>query len=592
MDLLNPAALWWLLLAAVLLLLARNRTARPRRPVANLYLWAPPAPSAPAQLALRRLRRHWLVMLQAAIIAVIVFALARPLVSWRAQPVALIVDVSSSMGARDGEGTRLDLARHAARAALDALPGGARVRLVAAGAIPTDLGEFAARDPRLRRAIDGLSATAGSGDLARAIRTARTLAGEAAAVLVFSDGYDPRAADDPARWITIGHPAGNQAITSIAARRLPANPGDGQVVTTVWNHAAEPVDTEVEITQEDRIVARQALHLEARRSAVIVTDVAGIGGVIHARLTTTDALAVDDERATVVAPLRQARVRLVTPGSFFLERALETNPSVALQVAAPDDAAAPLRDSDILVCDRCGTLPAAGRAVLMIPAIPKGSPAPMTISQPGHPIASLLDVGGVLGAGASLAPPPAGAEIVLRAGPDPALVAYEQDGRRVVELRLDVDAAGFPLSAAFPVLLDNVLAWLGGRGENAAAIVSGEPLRWRLPAATLDGASIIGPDGRPLNGGIDRQAVWTTETDAVGIYGIHAGVARHQVAVNAMTEGESDLAPADAVPPSAVAAAQVAPSAIRTEAGPLLLLLAVVLLMLEWEARVRGTRAA
>ena len=81
--LLNPYALAWLPLIAVLLLVARHRAPRPRRAVANLYLWRQTKPLDPARLALARFRRHRLLALQIAFMLVVIAALAQPVISRR-----------------------------------------------------------------------------------------------------------------------------------------------------------------------------------------------------------------------------------------------------------------------------------------------------------------------------------------------------------------------------------------------------------------------------------------------------------------------------------------------------------------------------
>src|SRR5258708_18575622 len=85
MRLLNPYALFWLPLIAVLLLVARRRTPRPRRAVANLYLWRQTTPLDPARLALARLRRHRLLALQMAFMLTVIAALAQPAINWGAR---------------------------------------------------------------------------------------------------------------------------------------------------------------------------------------------------------------------------------------------------------------------------------------------------------------------------------------------------------------------------------------------------------------------------------------------------------------------------------------------------------------------------
>lgn len=88
MHLLNPYAIAWLPLIALLLLVARHRAPRPRRAVANLYLWRQTTPLDPARLALTKFRRHRLLALQIAFMLAVIAALARPVMTWRANAAA------------------------------------------------------------------------------------------------------------------------------------------------------------------------------------------------------------------------------------------------------------------------------------------------------------------------------------------------------------------------------------------------------------------------------------------------------------------------------------------------------------------------
>ena len=587
MALLQPAALWLLLLVAILLLLARRQTARVRRPVANLYLWAGPSSSASTEVRFTRLRRHWLVILQAAIVSLIVVALAHPMLSWSSRPLALVVDLTASMAAQDAGGNRMDQARRAALNAIGAWPRGARVRLFTAGRFTADLGEFATSDPRLAAVVDGLRPTASSGDIARTIRAVRTTVG-AASITVISDHRDPLVTDAGVGWVIVGRPAGNQAITQLSARRLPAVPKAGQVITTIWNHAPAAAARDVEITQDGRQVSRQAVMIGAHGSTTIVTDMESIGGVIRARLEGRDALSHDDERATIVPAIERARVRLVGSPGFFLERALTTNPNLSLagETSAPPD------DVHVVVCHRCGELPLQGRSVLVIRAVEGLETAPLFVSLPDHPVAAMLEPGAVMAAGADTGEVPAGADVVLRAGQHPAVIAYEAGARRVVEVRLNLAATSFPLHPVFPVLLDNAFRWLLYKDENPITIEAGEPLRWRLASPSAAKVSISGPDGRTIDSTMNGGILTATETGATGLYTIHSGAETHRFVVNAVSGPESDLSRGDSAPDRTADALPQADTISRWDLGPFLVVLALALLVLEWRARVGRTRVA
>jgi Mg-chelatase subunit ChlD len=107
MSLLNPYALAALPLIAVLLLVARRRVPRPRRAVANLYLWRQTTALDPARMALARLRRHRLLALQIAFMLAVIAALARPAINWRARPEAQ-APIADQAERRVATGARVD----------------------------------------------------------------------------------------------------------------------------------------------------------------------------------------------------------------------------------------------------------------------------------------------------------------------------------------------------------------------------------------------------------------------------------------------------------------------------------------------------
>src|SRR5215831_4486492 len=253
MSLANPYALLLLVFLPVPLLLSRRRAAR-RREVSNLYLWQTSTVSDLARLDVRSVRRQWIVVLQTAILAATILALARPLISWRAERVAFVFDLSASMSARDGSETRFDAAREQARSMLAELPGRTRVRLIAATTTARDLGENPASD--LSRELAKLSPAAGSADISGAVALA-THSARADRVVVFSDHVSddvPQSAATPLAWVTVGKAADNIAIASLVARRRPLSPSDGDVQVGVRNYATRPTRADVEIAQDGKVV--------------------------------------------------------------------------------------------------------------------------------------------------------------------------------------------------------------------------------------------------------------------------------------------------------------------------------------------------
>ena len=208
MSLLQPAALLLFALAGVLLFLALRRQTG-RRVVSNLYLWRAAQRPDALQLRRRRFRRNLLVALQVAIMSCLILALARPVLEVGQRDVAFVVDVSASMGARDGTGTRLDSAKAHTLRLIDPLPAATQIRLLAAAAAPIDMGVFRAADPRLRLAISGLEATAGGAAIEQAVQLVKAAGDGRVPIYIFSDMRGParsRRRSNP--LVPVGHRAG------------------------------------------------------------------------------------------------------------------------------------------------------------------------------------------------------------------------------------------------------------------------------------------------------------------------------------------------------------------------------------------------
>src|SRR5688572_21936945 len=185
MELLNPRALWLLLLVPLIVLAYRRRPPAERRNVSNLYLWrasAPPAGISPV----RRLRENPLLWLQILCLLSMILGLTRPALRTGEHQMVLVFDVSASMGARDGRGSRLDSARARARDVLRTQPPSS-VRVMTATKTLLDLGRFANKgDPELAATLANIDVSAGSTDLTAQIDTLRRGVGSGARIHVFT----------------------------------------------------------------------------------------------------------------------------------------------------------------------------------------------------------------------------------------------------------------------------------------------------------------------------------------------------------------------------------------------------------------------
>ena len=124
MSLLSPWALWFALSLPVVVGFYLLRRRRVSRVVPSTVLWQRFLAENQANAPFQRLRRHALLLLQLAILALVVVALARPFRTGNRLQGSLqviILDASASMQAVDESPSRFEVARRQALALVDAL---------------------------------------------------------------------------------------------------------------------------------------------------------------------------------------------------------------------------------------------------------------------------------------------------------------------------------------------------------------------------------------------------------------------------------------------------------------------------------------
>jgi hypothetical protein len=395
---------WALLLAlpALWLLWMSRRRSIETHAVANLFLWhdAPLAGARPRDE--RRAAPPWLAWLQAAVLVAIAVAIAAPSVSAARPDAALIVDLSTSMSARDGSASRLELAKAAAKGWLNGQSPRHLIRVIGAGPKPELAGLVRGASPEASAAIDRLAIQPGGDNISGAVEAARRES--SGPVMVISDrGIPAEAGALGIEWTQVGTPVDNVAITAFTATR-----GGGAVLeVSNFGQFARRVDIEV---------AGGALpwqrHIEigpmAARSFVLASDK---GRTLTASLRTSeegDAIAIDDRRRVDVGTTKP-RVALVID-DVAVRSALEALPDIDLDLAN------------------------------------NASTAPNIVVTSGS--AARIGV----------------ASLIFRTGGTvPAITRRDVSGVRTIDVAVDLAKTEWTLTPAFPIFVADSVDWLSGR---------------------------------------------------------------------------------------------------------------------------------
>ncbi|HLW59638.1 MAG TPA: VWA domain-containing protein [bacterium] len=501
-----PAALWGLATLPFLILLYLLRVRRRDHPVSSVLLWQRSAPTLAAYRPSRRIERSVLLLLQLLAAAALVIGLARPALVAHVPAqgdLILVLDLSLSMRARDVSPTRFERARAEALDAVAHLRGGGRVALIDAGPRPQLLVPLTDDRERVAAALRALEPWDAAGDVAAAVvLAAEQPVGPGGRILVWTDAARGSLPALPeAAYRILGTSDDNVGITAFRAMRAPAG---AEGLVRIDNFSARARRVPLEVTHDRSSVYRSDLDVPAGGARTAVFPITG-SGVFSARITTHDMLPDDDVASTVLDPAPLPSVLLVSRGNPYLERLLGLLP---VGRAAETASAAPAAwgGYGVVILDRVDAGPVPPGDYLLIDTVPPNLPATSTgeVRTPlfaawdeTDPILRFVNLTGVRVAKALALTPQGGR--VLAGGDVPLLWAYEGGGIRAVLLGFALQDSDLPQHVAFPILVANALAWLGGGALDLAA---GETLQ--VPAAGGSAAELTGPDG-------SRRTVRATE---------------------------------------------------------------------------------
>lgn len=619
MIFLQPWAAWFLAGVPLIVLLYLLKVKRRPSTVSTLIFWQRVLQENRRRALFQRLRNLLSLLLHLLIFVLILGALAKPTLDRlvrHGSSVVVVLDTRARMQAREEDGqTRFERARNVAADLIREAAAGREVALITAGPAPSVSAPFSSDHQRLRETLDHVLPTDASGDLDAAVRLAQDLLaarhGERRLVVITAGGDAPgRNVQAPAgaasvESIAVGTPRDNVAITRFATRPLPNSPQTSEVLLELQNFGRAAATGDVELHYDGQLLEVKPFALEpGARRLDIFSSVPRASrtarGWLTARLTTPDALPLDNVARTILPLPKTRRVLLVSPGNWFLEKFLAADPAVSFELIEPqawNPAFAAKFETVILdqFVPAEFTLTAPAANFLFIGKSPFSGASgelerpTVTDIEAGHPIFRLVDLQNVTLLRSAALELPADAAwrfaSPLRSFDHPLLITGEQRTsgklpRRIAAFSFATTDSDLPLRVAFPLLISNTLQWLaGGSAETPLALRTGET----LPLAPDEAIAI-------------EPAKEEEKTDAPGEFitgffrPLRQGFYQRRdlstadwIAVNTFSEAESDLR-ADVAPQPRLPASWT--QTLGSLAGwPLwryLALAALTLLAIEW----------
>ena len=582
---LSPAAFSLLLALPLLLLPYLLRQRQQRRVVPALFLYQDI--SSPVRRRLwGRLRLSPLFLLQLLILLLLVASAARPVLRYdTAEEIALVLDTSASMQARDpsGRASLFEAAKEKIQQELANIPAERPLRLFTTnplGALSPDL-----LDSRAGPAAAGESITAGSDMQAvwERIRvsdapdpSAATLSAFLARLLrdpdfervlfVTDRPVTPPPGEPTAshalRTLTLDSTQPNIGISTFRLYRSPFFPDE--IHATVGLHADQDALSQLDIGQiviEDgqtnqRLTAQQLSQPAAQtfsfsrlplttsyRARILFGEGEAGNGAGRG-----DGLHVDNQAYAVLPPLEEIAVLLVTPTPEVGD-SLGQIPNIKLTLMTPQEYdPAAVRPASAFRCvlfhlTAPDALPPTPAAFFLPPDDnplfslgPSAQQPALTHWTHGHPLTSYVSFPLLTPAYAQTLQPSGWNAPIIESTVGPLLLAGEQAGRRYVVTGFDLLPYLGRRNLPASILTLNILGWLSDRAAQAAPYKTGavlspppagtpdSPLHVRFPHDTR-----FQPVERALS--LDRQGVYTFRENG----------RERPVAVNLLNPAETDL---------------------------------------------------
>jgi hypothetical protein len=517
-TLLSPLALALSAVAVPVILLYVLKLRRREQDVSSTLLWRRATYDMQANAPWQRLRITLPLVLQVLALLALVLVLAQPAYTQSSRvrgDIVLIVDQSYGMQASDVSPSRFAAALARAHAIAGSLGSGNVMSVIGMAAQPHVAIADSADGAAISQAIDGLRPGVSTPNFLAALSLARSLArGAETQVIVLTSRQSgisslPLTVPFPVRIERIGGNLRDLAVTNIGVR---CAGGRCLALARVSNLGVSSERSDLQLSADGQIADVRPLSLRPGAETTVFSEPlpAGISSV-HAQLTARDDVTADKSAWAVVGQPQTLRVLLVSRNDFFLQSALDTDPSIRLTAVKPAAySAAVVAKADAVIFDGWvpSTLPATP-ALVVAPPGSRAGPIRLGASIPGfgaaavrtgdHTLSAIaggIDFSDVHVARLRRATLPGWMQPLVETGSGEALVAAgEGPAGRMALIPFDLQQSDWPLRISFPVVVQNLVHYLApGLTLDSQAVNAGSQVHL-FPSPGTSTVQVTQPDG-------------------------------------------------------------------------------------------------
>ncbi|WP_113927917.1 BatA and WFA domain-containing protein [Bacillus sp. P14.5] len=604
MGFLTPSFLWLGGFLAILILFYLFRKEFTEKEVSSTILWDHLVQEWKANKWWRKLQRHLLLLLQILIVCLLVLAMAQPFYSGSGisgDHVVVVIDPSASMGAREGETTRFQEAKEEVLDLVDSLGSGQQMSLLSAGKVPQLLFSEETDKSTMKRTINELVVTSEEDTMIQAAGYASSLVPEGEGEIhLFTDSLKKEELEKvPSSHKFVVHNIGKQQ-NNLSLRGFGAAEKAGTVtgVLTIANESKKDSNVSVSIegdggsVTEDIMVKAEAVEL------LYINDLAP-SAFYTANIVTEDDYQADNTISAILGG-SAAEVYLAGETNPFLQKVLPLlgyDPVVLSEnekgeILYPDDSP--------------GVYILTGLGQEEWPAGPKfiWSPAPGGSFEVGeeiktvdaltaadsHPLLSYVEMEDVYLQ--SRKPYTAGGlDTIVRSGDEAVISSGTYEGSPLLMAAFDLEDSDWPLQPGFPIFIKNALDYLQQESQTLGYALPNEERQVSFSSDSKT-AEIFNPLSNETLEKVQMNSESIQMPGTPGIYGLKEtsdSQSRERYFAVLLSEKEQSIVPEESF---AIGGSPNEEDDDGTKSvHPLwkwTALLALILLILEWEVYRRG----
>lgn len=310
---------------------------RHERVVSSTILWQRSVEDLHVNAPFQRLRSSLLLLLQLLVVGGLIFALWRPRAVGEletGESMVVLIDTSASVGAVEGEETRLDRAKAHAHELVNAMELGNRMSILTFNARTRTIEPLTDDVNSLHAAIDRIELTAAPTRMSQALIDAGALAQSVAQaeVRVIGDSSYGDLSTLPEEIMRLkldfhntATRLDNIAITELDVRQSFELDQHTEVLAVVNNFSSQEWSGTVSLFFGDEL--QDARPLTIAPDEAIPTAFSGTTlqeGLIRVSIDSNDALAIDNDAWVFISPPKPVRALLVGPENLLLDNVLAT----------------------------------------------------------------------------------------------------------------------------------------------------------------------------------------------------------------------------------------------------------------------------